>query len=171
VFVAPTHSETFARSGKAIGGPARAGLDRFRTAVRHRKLIVETSRLLPGTRGNAHTASGQGSSCEGALEANNAAAPQTVLNVEAVIGGYDEKVYDVPAGLTEIRFGGVTGILFAFDDPRYGYCLLAADEHARHTCRVSLGPGDYLVGSIPGHRQAGYEATIHVTPPGLPEPG
>ncbi len=175
LFVAPTHAETFARSGKAIGGPARAGLDRFRSAVRHDRLIVDPSHLIPGAKGNAQTAAGQrgepgsgpwdsgpASFCAGALKANNAPAPH-VLDVNAVAGGYEQKIYDVPEGLTEIRFGGYAGIVFMFDDPRYGYCLLAADKHARHSCRVSLTPGDYLVGSIPGHRQAGYEATIHVT--------
>ncbi len=67
--------------GKAIGGPARAGLDRFRSVVRHGKLIVDLSHLIPGAKGNAQTAAGQGSSCEGALEANNASKPESVLDV------------------------------------------------------------------------------------------
>src|SRR5207245_1190073 len=40
VFVAPTHGETFDRSGAAIGGPATAGLDRFATKVHG--VVVET---------------------------------------------------------------------------------------------------------------------------------
>jgi hypothetical protein len=119
--------------------------------------------------GGAPWDSGPGSFCAGAYKANNAASP-TVLDVEAsATVTYDKPVYEVPAGLVEIRFTGATGILFTFDDPRYRYCLLANDRGAPHSCRVSLSPGDYLVyDSVPGHRHAGYEATIHVEEPALP---
>ena len=189
VFVSPTHAETFSRSGKAIGGPATAGLDRFRTMVRHGKLRIDPSHLAPGVKGNAHTAAGQtgesgvgpwdggpGSFCAGAYKANNASAPQSVLDVKALASvAYDKKIYTVSAGLIEIRFSGAVGIVFTFDDPRYRYCLLATDHSAPHVCRVYLTAGDYLVhDSIPGHQRAGYEATIHVNappgPPGIPLP-
>ena len=93
--------------------------------------------------------------------------PPTVLEVQAqVSGGYDKKVYEAPAGLIEIRFTGIAGITFAFNDRRYRACLLSSDKGGSHTCRVRLAPGDYLVGdSIAGHRRAGYSATLHVVRP------
>jgi nitrite reductase/ring-hydroxylating ferredoxin subunit len=185
IFVAPTHAETFTRSGKAIGGPAAAGLDRFRATVRHDRLSIDPTHVLRGTKGNAQTAAGQirgndvgpwdsgpGSFCDGAFKANNAATPTSVLDVTALATlEYDKKIYDVPAGLIEIRLSGADGITFTFDDPRYRYCLLAPEPGARHTCRVALSPGDYLVyDTVPGHRQAGEEATIHVNGPNAPAP-
>lgn len=176
IFVAPTHAETFAKSGKAIGGPAMAGLDRYTATVKHGKLAVDLSRLVHGQKGNTQTAAGQGggnsagawdsgpgSFCEGALKAVNAT-PRSVLDVEALASiAYDKQVYNVSQGLTEIRFSGATGLLFTFDDPAYRYCLLATDRGAPHACRVYLTPGDYLVyDAVPGHRQAGLQATIHV---------
>jgi nitrite reductase/ring-hydroxylating ferredoxin subunit len=182
LFVAPTHGETFTRSGKAIAGPARAGLNRFRATVQHGELQIYPSRLIPGSKGNAQTPAGQTagrsigpwdsgptSFCVGALKANNARKPETILHVRALIAsGYDQKIYTVPEGLTEIRLSGVRGIILNFDDPRYSYCVLGTDPGAMHTCRVSLTPGDYTVGSIPGHRQVGYQATIHVSAPRIP---
>jgi hypothetical protein len=180
LFASPTHAETFSRAGKAIGGPARAGLDRFRATVHHDKLSIDPSHLITGAKGNAQTVAGQTagngagqwdsgptSFCAGALKADNGA-PTATLDVNATFGGYDKKIYDVPRGLTEIRLSGIRGIILEFDDPRYSYCLLGTDPGARHTCRVSLSPGDYVVGSIPGHRRAGYEAIIHVTTPPNP---
>jgi hypothetical protein len=174
-FVAPTHGETFSRSGRAIGGPARSGLDQLKASVRRGELIVDLNNRTPGITGNSHKADGTGTSispwdsgpssfCAGALKASNGA-PTAVLDVEALATvQYDKKVYDVPAGLIEVRFRGATGILFTFDDSRYRYCLLATDRGARRTCRVYLSPGDYRVyDSVPGHQQAGYDATIHVT--------
>jgi hypothetical protein len=88
----------------------------------------------------------------------------TVLHVEALASAhYDKTVYEVPAGPVEIRFKGAAGILFTFDDSRFRHCLLATDGDGPHACRVNLTAGDYLVyDSVPGHQQAGYEATIRV---------
>lgn len=177
-FVSPTHAETFSPSGRAIGGPATAGLDRMQAVVRRGKLVVAPTKVTPGQKGNTHTAdgtgaagtgswdSGPGTFCSGALKAANGR-PSSVLDVEALASiRYDKPVYEVPAGLTEIRFSGATGILLTFDDPRYRYCLIATDRGAPRSCRVYLTPGDYLVyDSVPGHREQGYEATIHVTDP------
>jgi hypothetical protein len=182
-FVAPTHAETFTPLGKAIGGPATAGLDSFRTTVRHNKLSIDRRHLIPGAKGNAQTAAGQtgrnsveswdsgpDSFCAGAYKAVNAPTPSSVLDVRALASiAYDQKIYTVPEGLIEVRFSGVTGILFTFDDPRYRYCFLANDRGAPHACRVYLTPGEYLIyDSVLGHQLAGYEATIHVTAPQAP---
>jgi hypothetical protein len=175
LFVAPTHAETFSETGRAVGGPAARGLDRLHAAVRHGRLVVDPTAVVPGAEGNRHTAdqtgrtgpgawdSGPGSFCAGALKADNGV-PTAVVPVEALATArYDKDVYDVSAGLIEMHFDGAAGITLTFDDPRYQYCLLSADRRGRHSCRVSLTPGDYLVyDSVPGHRQAGYEATIRV---------
>jgi hypothetical protein len=148
-------------------------LDRLEAKARHGNLSVALSTVIPGTKGNAQTAAappggpwdnGPDSFCAGAIKANNAL-PREVLDVEALANiEYDKQVYEVPAGLIEIRFTGASGSLFTFDDPRYRYCLLSTDRGGDHTCRVYLTPGDYLVyDSVPGHRQAGYEATIHAS--------
>src|SRR5829696_6565220 len=109
LFIAPTHAETFSKSGKAIGGPATAALDRYQAAVRRNQLRVDLSQVVPGAKGNAQTPTGQkggtgvgawdsgpDSFCEGALKVNNAL-PTSVLRVEALASGtYREKVYTVP---------------------------------------------------------------------------
>ena len=48
-----------------------------------------------------------------------------------------------------------------------GSAFLASDSSGPHTCRVTLTPGRYRIyDTIPGHRAAGYEATIIVPEPG-----
>jgi hypothetical protein len=176
IFVAPTHAETFNRAGDAIGGPATAGLNRYYAVIQHQQLIIDPTRITRGRAGNRHTNdtpdqastrawdSGPGSFCAGALRSNNATSPSTVLTIGTRGLRFDQQNYTVPMGLVQIRFTGASGLTFTFDDPRFRYCLLDTSPRGTHSCRVQLGPGQYLVyDAVPGHRAAGLEATITVT--------
>jgi hypothetical protein len=79
---------------------------------------------------------------------------------------YDAERYSVPAGIVEIvlRSAGGTHTL-AIDDPRFeGFRLQSIGDPVSGT--VELTPGVYTIGDmIPGHREAGEEATLVVTSP------
>jgi hypothetical protein len=76
---------------------------------------------------------------------------------------FDRKQYTVAAGEVTIHFAGSPGMTLAFADPRFRTCLLGTDQGARHTCRVTLTPGNYeIYDVVPSHRAAGLEATINV---------
>ncbi|HEX5587408.1 MAG TPA: hypothetical protein VFZ17_08880 [Acidimicrobiia bacterium] len=176
VFVSPTHAELFDRDGRAIGGPAIAGLDRIPTRVHGGTVVIGSHRLIPGPMPNLHTSllgqgggdwdSGPGSFCDQALKANSAARI-SVLYIEALQTlGFDSKEYSVPAGRLEIRYFGAAGIPFTFDDPKLRrQCELSArTTNEVDRCRVTLQPGRYLVyDPIGSHRAAGLEATIVAT--------
>ena len=159
VFVAPTHAETVSRSGKAIGGPAAAGLDRYPVTVRHNTVTIDPTRPIPGAKGNAQTAAGQlggntfgptwdsgpGSFCAGALKANNAR-----KTVERARRNRCRNSHIRQADLRRIR--GThrdpaqrrDGITFTFDDPRYQ--LLPSSDGSRRAPQLPRVP---LAGRLP----------------------
>jgi hypothetical protein len=85
------------------------------------------------------------------------------LDVEALATlHFDRDVYTVGAGRVRVNFTGATGHTLVIDDPRV-HMLLSSDVGGRHTAVVTLRPGTYTIGdSVPGHRQAGMIATLHV---------
>ena len=174
VFASPTHAELFDADGKAIGGPAVVGLDRLPVHVRGTTVTIASRPLLRGDQLNSQTSAlgqligpwntGPGSFCEHPLEANSQV-DESVLFVTALPNiKFDSREYSVPAGRVEIRYLGAAGMTFTFDDPRLRHCFLSTGMPP-DVCHVTLAPGRYRVSStIPGHREAGMEATIVAEP-------
>jgi len=74
---------------------------------------------------------------------------------------YQVNEFTVPAGIIEISFTSAGGShTLAFDDPRFrGFELAVPEGPVRG--KVELKPGTYIIYcSIPGHREAGEQATI-----------
>jgi plastocyanin len=80
---------------------------------------------------------------------------------------FQAREFTTVPGLNEIDFVSTGGThRLVFEDPALAdFGLLAATEHQITSGRVELAPGrDYTVFcAIPGHRQAGMEAVIHVS--------
>jgi hypothetical protein len=95
----------------------------------------------------------------------SATAPTARVDVVAGPGlVWNQKEYVVPAGRVGIHFSGASGLTFGFDDPRFRACQLGTSPGSRHTCRLNLPPGRYLVyDMVPSHRAVGLEATIVAT--------
>lgn len=173
VFASPTHAELFDADGRAIGGPARAGLDRLPVTVQDGRVTIRSTPWIQDRRGNRQSsdlgqgpagwATGPGSFCNGALEAGSPVV-RSILYVTALgTIGYDSGEYHVPAGPVEIRVRGAAGQTFGFlgDAELRRKCGDLTTTGPPDTCRVTLPKGRYRVGStIPSHREAGMVTTI-----------
>ena len=173
VFASPTHAELFDANGHAIGGPAVVGLDRLPVHVQSGTVTIGSRPLIRGARLNAQTSqlgegpaawdTGPGSFCDRPLKADSQVRESVLFIAALPTIKFDATEYEVPAGRVEIRFFGARGITFTFDDARLRHCTLSS-ALPPDVCRVTLAPGRYLVyDTVPGHRAAGYEATIVAT--------
>jgi hypothetical protein len=93
-------------------------------------------------------------------------APVATLEVDALPSlSFQAKDFTVPAGIVKINYIDIGGThTLVFDNPKLsGFKLSVPDGPT--SGKVQLQPGTYTIYcTIPGHRQAGEQATITVTP-------
>lgn len=71
--------------------------------------------------------------------------------------------YEAPNGIVRIDYGGAAGHTLAIDGPRFAGFLLSSTGSPR-SAKVALAPGNYTIYcTVPGHRAAGMQGTIHMT--------
>jgi plastocyanin len=88
--------------------------------------------------------------------------PDAILAVEGLASiKFDSNDYTVaPSGIIEIDYTGAPGHTLVFDDPKFAGFVLATPKESG---KVELDPGDYTIFcNVPGHRDAGMEATVTV---------
>jgi hypothetical protein len=92
-------------------------------------------------------------------------APVATLEVDALPSlTFQAKEFSVPAGVIQINYNDLGGThTLAFTDPKLSGFQLAVPQGPT-SGKVRLEPGTYTIYcTIPGHRQAGEQATITVT--------
>lgn len=166
VFISATHGEAFDKSGAAIGGPARVGLDRLATAVRGRVAEIDYARVIRDDR-SVERFYNWYPPCRGGIESKRfrppRGKPSAKLAIRVLPGNvFDQPEYRVPEGVIEIRYqsdGETDG--FEFSDPRLaGFALTTKNGLAFETVR--LLPGRYRISTGIGTQPS--ESTIVVTP-------
>jgi plastocyanin len=93
-------------------------------------------------------------------------APIATLEVDALPSlSFQSKDFTVPAGIVQINYVNLGGThTLVFDNPKLSGFQLSV-PHGQASGKVKLDPGTYTIYcTIPGHRQAGEQATITVTP-------
>jgi plastocyanin len=93
--------------------------------------------------------------------------PVATLDVDArgATTSFQADEFSVPAGIIQINYidqGGTHTLVF--QEPQFSGFLLAVPQGPK-TGKVDLKPGSYTIYcTIPGHRQAGMQATVNVSP-------
>jgi hypothetical protein len=93
-------------------------------------------------------------------------APVATLEVDALPSlSFQAKDFTVPAGIVKINYIDIGGThTLVFDNPKLSGFKLSVPQGPT-SGKVRLQPGTYTIYcTIPGHRQAGEQATITVTP-------
>jgi plastocyanin len=100
--------------------------------------------------------------------------PTAMLAVEALSSlKFDQTEYSTPAGILEIDYVGRGGShTFVFEEQEFAGFKLAVSGEQTDSGKVEIKEGGYTVFcDIPGHRAAGMEATLTVTPGAAPAAG
>jgi plastocyanin len=100
--------------------------------------------------------------------------PTAMLAVEALSSlKFDQTEYSTPAGILEIDYLGRGGShTFVFEEQEFAGFKLAVSGEQTDSGKVEIKEGGYTVFcDIPGHRAAGMEATLTVTPGAAPAAG
>jgi plastocyanin len=167
VFATPTLTAVFDAQGRAIQGSARAGLSRLATTVDNQTVNIDLTGVIPDRRSPKNSGAPLLVPCPGAVVSGGyqqpPGPPVATLEVDALgTLRFQQSVYNVPAGIIQINYVSKDGNhTLLFDDPRFSGFVLQVPALGSVTAKVTLTPGTYTIYcSIPGHRQAGMQATI-----------
>jgi plastocyanin len=156
---------TIVTLGILAGGAAISAVPRLRSSTLVLMLaglmivVLSAGLLSPGPSEEAETAGAEGYQ-------QPAGPPVATLEVQALPQNtFQATQFTVPAGIIEVNYVQVGGThTLVFDEPRFAGFQLAVPG-GPESGKVELTPGDYTIYcTLPGHRAAGMEATVTVTP-------